>query len=271
MERLISSSPTYKNKENLSATDFCKYLDFDYERSLFEEEKTLTKRDYSKTTPMSSSYTLTQNSVKEDLVQGEKDEPTTKTQEDLQDDHKISTVLKYKRQNILLKYEIQALTEKINDLAKNHQKVSQKLKKSQTENSKLKKIVKYVKDEILENFGDVDFEIDTVNALKNVFDKIKNTIISTQDAFLNQKEIIKKIRSQNYELKKENYMNLKFILNISCKNKNSSELKGYSDTKAGKDMNKDRKKTHYKSNSAVLDTQNSYKDLSWSSNMLYNI
>jgi hypothetical protein len=168
-----------------------------------------------------------------------------------------SIFLKFKRQNFLLKQENQNLLKEIQILNKTLKAKNEELRKNTAENSKMKKIVAYVIEEIL---GEKDLELDQdiLPFLVKKVNFIKNTVVNTQKAFFRQKEINKKVRIENNRLQAENVSNIELILKLNSYRDKVAESSRFFDgaLESFEKVERTEKKhtRHKKSNSLYFDT-----------------
>lgn len=212
MKRISARPETFKS--TLSVTDLEKYLDFNSEIFYSDEDK--------------SAFQILPATEKKNSKQKEREKSLGElTIEEISKENKFSKTevnekgrnmevyKKYKRKNIILQHEVDKLNEEIALMGRSHEEIEEELKEAQKENASLRKIVRYVVDEVLGEYSSSDHQGDALSYIKSFFADIKATLVSTQEAYLKQKSVVKKLKSENADLHKENFSNLELILKLN--------------------------------------------------------
>ena len=161
----------------------------------------------------------------------------------------------------MLRHQVNEQKETISKITKSNENYQGILKKYKKENQKLLKIVKYVVDEGIGELGIKDYQGDALLCIKSMFDQIKTTIIDTQTALIKEKEHVKKLKTQNFELRVENYANFNLVLKMNEKSPNlQTGCKGFDQAIRAFDDKKGHVKRHYKTNSFSSIKHESEKD-----------
>ena len=223
MKKYSSRSEIAPGRDALSIVDLEKYLDFNSEIFYSDDEKSATQilPASEKLVFFGHSENKQISDLKQQLKETLQENELLKLQleENTTGDTKLNLGKKYKRENIILTHELKKLNDEIKLLTNSHDEIAEELKKSQEESSHLRKIVKYVVDEVLGEYRSAEFKGDALSHIITVFNNIKTTVVSTQEAFLKQKKILKKLKTENFELRKENYSNLDLILKMNRQTK----------------------------------------------------
>jgi len=167
-------------------------------------------------------------------------------------------LIKFKRQNTLLRQENQNLLKEIQMLNKTLQARNDETSKLQLENLKLKKIANYVIEEILGEFKEIDCKEEILPFLVRKINMIKSTVINTQKAYFKQKELNKKLKSETQKLQNENFSNIELILKMNKykerEERESFDLESELRSDKFKGETTEKKGSHRKSNSMFLDS-----------------
>ena len=264
------------SQENFTLADLEKYLDSNSESIPSCDEKDLAEESLLVDKQHAENSEKTNKAIKELMMrfaETSKENEYLKLQleeNNMSGDSKMQIGKRYKRENIILRHEILKLNEEINTLDKSHHNMCEELKKTKLENIKLKRVTKYVLDELFEEFGSSEYQGDTLNFIVSMFSKIKKTLIDTQEAYLKQKNIIKRLKLENETLQNENYCNIDLILKMNSKQGSqrnplyTSSPNFYNKIK-GKEANHKKHFKTFSSSNAKEDFQNdSFQDESYS-------